>query len=132
MKTSKSTKGGGSTKNLKQLMKADPLFTPEGEQTVSPSGSTITKDHYTSKGEHPEDRIYRDREYIHRLRAHLDEVYDTLEKDLGVLEGDNWLFDFVHNEDRCIEFEDYLSEQGVLYKNIVAQKRRGKRRAVGG
>lgn len=118
MKTSKSTK------NLKQLMKADTVFSPKGERLAPPSGSTITKDHYTPKGEHPEDRIYRDREYIHRLRAHLDEVYDALEKDLGILEGDNWLFDFVHNEDRCIEFEDYLSEQGVSYKDIVVQRRR--------
>ncbi len=85
--------------------------------------STITEHHYTSKGEHPEDRIYRDREYIHRLRAHLDEVYDALERDLRVKEGENWLFDFIYNEDRAIEFEDYLIECGIRYKDIVRQKK---------
>lgn len=94
-----------------------------GEMRSVPLGSTIDADHYTPQGEHPEDRIYRDREYIHRLRAHLDEVYDALERDLRVKEGKNWLFDFIHNEDSLIEFEDYLAEYGVQYKDIV---RRGK------
>lgn len=84
--------------------------------------TVISKIHYTPQGDHPEDRIYRDREYIRRLREHMDEVYDSLEKDLGVKEGDNWLFDFVHNEDRNIEFEEYLAERGVDYAEIVESK----------
>lgn len=80
---------------------------------------TITEAHYTPQGEHPEDRIHRDREYIRRLQKHLDEVYDALERDLRIKDGSNWLFDFVHNEDRDMEFEDYLSEFETLYKDIV-------------
>lgn len=87
-----------------------------------PTGSTIDKSHYTTGGEHPEDRIYRDREYIHRTRLHLSEVYEALEKDLCVKPDENWLFDFVHNEDRNIEFEDYLGEFGMRYKDIVSRK----------
>lgn len=84
--------------------------------------STIDKSHYTPQGEHPEDRIYRDREYIHRLRAHLDEVYDALERDLGIIDDCNWLFDFIHNEVREGEFEDYLADYGVQYKDIAVGK----------
>lgn len=86
-------------------------------------GPTITERHYTPQGEHPEDRIHRDREYIHRLQRHMDEVYDALEKDLGVKEGNNWLFDFIYNDDRSIEFEDYLGECGILYKDIVSRRK---------
>jgi hypothetical protein len=91
--------------------------------------STIDKSHYTSRGEHPEDRIHHDREYIRRLQAHLDSVYDALEKDLGVKGESNWLFDFVYNEERDIEFEDYLRERGVLYRGIVQRTKRQAPRA---
>jgi len=93
--------------------------------------SGISNVHYTPQGDHPEDRIYRDREYIHRLREHMDEVYDSLEKDLGIKEGDNWLFDFVHNEDRNIEFEEYLAEHGVSYAEIVVPKSKAVRKRDG-
>lgn len=85
--------------------------------------STITERHYTPQGDHPEDRIHRDREYIHRLQKHIDEVFDALEKDLGMKEDSNWLFDFIYNESRDLEFEDYLSEYKTLYKDIVRQKK---------
>lgn len=87
--------------------------------------STITDRHYTPQGEHPEDRIHRDREYIHRLQRHIDEVYGALERDLGVKEDSNWLFDFIYNEDRDLGFEDYLSEYKTLYKDIVERKSEG-------
>jgi hypothetical protein len=86
---------------------------------------SITERHYTPQGEHPEDRIYRDRGYIHRLQRHIDEVYDALEKDLGIKEGNDSLFDFIYNEDRDMEFEDYLSKWDTLYKDIVGQEGRG-------
>lgn len=95
----------------------------EGE-SANYSGPTIDKKHYTPQGEHPEDRIYRDREYIGRLQAHINMIYDALEEDLGVKNDSNWLFDFIHNEDRNIEFEDYLGERGVRYKDIVQSKKK--------
>lgn len=111
-----------------------PKKTKAGEGTSGTTdqggcATTIDAGHYTPQGEHPEDRIYRDREYIHRLRLHMDEVYDALEKDLGIKEGQNWLFDFVHNEDRTDEFEDYLREYAVRYADIARRARaRGRRR----
>lgn len=105
---------------------------PVGKKASTAAGVTfrggewspsITESHYTPQEEHPEDRIHRDREYIHRLQAHIDEVYDTLEKDLGIKEGKNWLFDFIYNEDKGIEFEDYLRECKVQYNDIVDQRK---------
>jgi hypothetical protein len=39
-------------------------------------------------------------------------------------EGQNWLFDFVHNEDLNIEFEEYLAQYGIQYKDVVRSKGR--------
>jgi hypothetical protein len=84
-------------------------------------GSTINETHYTSFGEHPEDRIYRDREYIQRLQRHIDSVYDLLANDLRLNPtGHDWLFDFVYNsDDNNLEFEDYLAKHNVKYCDLV-------------
>jgi hypothetical protein len=112
-----------STKKLKKLMEENTVFTavlPEDEALVTEGfDSTITDSHYTPLGEHPEDRIYRDREYIHRLQKHMDEIYVALEKDLNLKEENNWLFDYIYNEDENIEFEEYLNKYKVQYKDIV-------------
>jgi len=83
--------------------------------------STISKEHYTKFNEHPEDRIFRDREYIQRLQRHIDSVYDLLDNDLRLNEqGTDWLFDYVFNEDsKDVEFEEYLEKYGVKYEDIV-------------
>jgi hypothetical protein len=82
---------------------------------------TITQEHYTSFGEHPEDRIFRDREYIQRLQRHIDSVYDLLANDLRLNQkGQDWLFDYVFNEDsKDIEFEEYLAKYNVKYEDCV-------------
>lgn len=110
-----------STKKTSKSRK--PSQKTEGE-AVNSSAPTIDKSHYTPQGEHPEDRIYRDREYIERLQAHIDSICAALEKDLGIKNDSTWLFDFIHNEDRNIEFEDYLGERGVRYKDIVQSKKK--------
>lgn len=110
-------------KSAKKTSKSrKPSHKTEGK-AVTYSVPTIDKTHYTPRGEHPEDRIYRDREYIGRLQAHINSIYDALEEDLGVKNDSNWLFDFIHNEDRNIEFEDYLGERGVRYRDIVQSKK---------
>lgn len=81
--------------------------------------STINDSHYTPQGDHPEDRIYRDKAYIQRLQTHIDEVYEALEGDLNLKEDQNWLFDYIYNEEDNIEFEDYLSKFKVQYDEIV-------------
>ena len=85
-----------------------------------PESSTITKEHYTHENQHPEDRIFKDREYIKRLQRHIDYVYDTLERDLRLKDNVGWLFDYIFNEDdNNIEFEEYLAKYDVRYDELV-------------
>lgn len=88
----------------------------------------ITEEHYTTrKNEHPEDRIFRDKEYINRLQNHIDEVYKQLSLDLRLNdEGREFLFDYLYNEDKDIEFEDYLNELGCRYDEIAFKKRKSR------
>lgn len=88
----------------------------------------ITEEHYTTRrNEHPEDRIFRDKEYINRLQKHIDEVYEKLSLDLRLNdEGKNFLFDYLYNEDRDIEFEDFLNNLGYRYDEIAFKKRKSK------
>lgn len=87
----------------------------------------ITEEHYTTQNDHPEDRIFRDKEYINRLQNHIDEVYKQLSLDLRLNdEGREFLFDYLYNEDRDIEFEDYLNNLGYRYDEVVFKKRKSK------
>jgi hypothetical protein len=90
-----------------------------------PNVSTINKSHYTKFNEHPEDRIFRDREYIQRLQRHIDSVYDLLTADLKLNQkGQDWLFDYIFNEDsKDIEFEEYLAKYNVKYENCVTSNK---------
>jgi hypothetical protein len=82
--------------------------------------STIHQNHYTKFGEHPEDRIFRDREYIQRIQKHVDSVYDLLVNDLRLNdEGYNWLFDYIFNSDDNIEFEEFLAKYKIQYCNLI-------------
>jgi hypothetical protein len=88
----------------------------------------ITKQHYTRQNEHPEDRIFRDKEYINRLQKHIDEVYEELARDLRVnMEGKDYLFDYIFNEDdNNLEFEDHLHKLHRTYDEMVSRKRKSK------
>jgi hypothetical protein len=87
--------------------------------------STIKQSHYTKFKEHPEDRVYRDREYIQRLQKHIDSVYDLLANDLRLNQkGQDWLFDYIFNEDsKDIEFEEYLEKCNVRYEDCVTSNK---------
>jgi hypothetical protein len=79
----------------------------------------INTNHYSRLNEHPEDRIFRDKEYIKRLYKHLDDVYNETCRDLRLNdEGKDFLFDYIYNEDKEIEFEEYLYDLGVRYDEI--------------
>lgn len=85
-----------------------------------PEVSTINQGHYTSYGEHPEDRIFSDKEFINRLQSHVDLVYGLLANDLRLNEkGKDWLFDYIYNCDEPIEFEEYLERFDVKYRELV-------------
>lgn len=87
----------------------------------------ITEEHYTTQNDHPEDRIFRDKEYINRLQNHIDEVYKQLSLDLRLNdEGREFLFDYLYNEDKDIEFEEYLNNLGYRYDEIAFKVRKSK------
>lgn len=87
----------------------------------------MTEDYYTRQNEHPEDRIFRDKEYINRLQKHIDEVYEELARDLRLNDrGKDLLFDYLYNCDEDIEFEDYLDRFGDSYDQIAFAKRKSK------
>lgn len=82
--------------------------------------TTITNKHYTAKGDHPEDLIFRDKQYIDRLQRHIDEVFDKLAADLKLNEeGITWLFDYIYNESHDIDFEEFLAKTGKTYSTLV-------------
>lgn len=81
---------------------------------------SITKKHYTADGRHPEDVIYQEKEYINRLQQHIDEAFEKMAAKLNLNEtGIDWVFDYVYNEDRDVEFEDVLEKAGLTYDEIV-------------
>ena len=85
--------------------------------------STITEKHYTVKGEHPVDRIFKDKEYINRLQKHLDKVFNKLARHLDLNEkGNQWLFDYVFNEDHSKDFEEYIDIYNLNYSDLVNEK----------
>jgi len=74
---------------------------------------------YTSSGEHPEDRIFADKQYINRLQKHIFEVYDKLTQSLSLsAEGEEHLFDYIFNEEEAEDFEAYLLAMGSDYNKI--------------
>lgn len=80
----------------------------------------IIEKHYTVKGEHPVDRIFKDKEYINRLQNHIHEGFDELAKDLNLNEkGTQWVFDYVFNEDDSKDFEEYLDIYNLNYNDLV-------------
>ena len=88
----------------------------------------MNEQYYTRQNEHPEDRIFKDKEYINRLQKHIDEVYEELSRDLRVnMEGKDYLFDYIFNEDnKDLEFGDYLNKLGLRYDKIAFRKRKSK------
>jgi len=79
----------------------------------------ITNKHFTKFKEHPEDRIYRDREFIKRLNNYIHSVFDLLAYDLRLNEeGKDFLFDYVFNEEADIDFSDFLRKYKRKYSDF--------------
>jgi hypothetical protein len=82
--------------------------------------NNINEKHYTPAGEHPADRIFKDKTYINRLQQHADEVFDLLAASLSLNEkGKTWLFDYVFNEDDSEDFEEYLDRFNLNYDDLI-------------
>jgi hypothetical protein len=65
---------------------------------------------------HPEDEIYRVKQFIKELSNIQEHYLENLNKELGLTEeGETWLFDFIFNEDDQITFEEYLERYGKTF-----------------
>lgn len=85
--------------------------------------SNPSRQDYTPQGQHPEDRIYADKQYINRLQEHMSQVFQKLIKDLQISkEGEELLFDFVFNEEEPMEFSDMLTNTGIAYSSLKKEK----------
>jgi predicted N-formylglutamate amidohydrolase len=76
----------------------------------------ITEKHYTDKNEHPEDRIFAAKNFINELENVQTFYYNQLLLDLNLKEeADDYLFDYVYNENAEISFEEYLNRINKSY-----------------
>jgi len=84
----------------------------------------MNKNHYTKEGRHPEDVIYKEREFIREINNIVNKKFDKLVKDLGLDEaGADWLFDYVYNcDDETMSFDEFLNEGGLAYIDFVKSK----------
>jgi hypothetical protein len=70
--------------------------------------------------EHPEDRIFKDREFLKRITKIENDLFDNLVKDLNLnRKGDEQLFDYVYNCDEEILFEEYLMKYKMKYADLL-------------
>jgi hypothetical protein len=76
----------------------------------------ITEKHYTDKNEHPEDRIFAVKNFINELENVQTFYYNQLLLNLNLKEeADDYLFDYVYNENAELSFEEYLNRINKSY-----------------
>jgi hypothetical protein len=79
----------------------------------------ITEKHYTDKNEHPEDKIFAVKNFINELENVQTFYYNQLLLDLNLNEEANdYLFDYVYNENGELSFEEYLNKLNKSYDNF--------------
>jgi hypothetical protein len=81
----------------------------------------MNKKHYTVKGEHPEDAIWKTKNFINELEKVQTDYFSKLVDDLGLnKDGESWLFDYIYNSFGGSEdFEDYLNDFKVKYIDLI-------------
>jgi hypothetical protein len=81
----------------------------------------MNKNYYTQDSRHPEDVIYKEREFIREINEIVNNKFEKLVKDLRLDEaGSDWLFDYIYNcDDNTISFDEFLNEAGLEYKDFV-------------
>lgn len=73
------------------------------------------------QGRHPEDIIFEIKSFVNQLSKVQEEKFRLLCKELGANEkGEDWLFDYVHNCDDNLCFDEYLAKYGVAYADCVS------------
>ena len=80
-------------------------------------------EYYTKSGNHPDDVINKVKTFINELQKvqekYLSDLMDDLNLENDIL--DDWIFDYVFNEDSDIEemFTEYLEDRGKKYEEFV-------------
>ncbi len=79
--------------------------------------------YYTPDGQHPEDEIFKVKNFINELSKVQEEYFQKLINDLKLNnEGIDFLFDYIHNsgeDGNNMEFSEYLSNFKRRYENMV-------------
>jgi hypothetical protein len=86
----------------------------------------MNKKYYTPDGMHPEDAIYKVKQFINELTKINESYFQKLSKDLNLNEiGDDFLFDYIHNsgeDGEQMDFCEYLEKFKKNYSHIVLKK----------
>jgi hypothetical protein len=79
--------------------------------------------YYTKSGNHPDDVINKVKTFINELQKVQEKYLSDLMDDLNLKNDilDDWIFDYVFNEDSDIEemFTEYLEDRGKKYEDFV-------------
>jgi hypothetical protein len=68
---------------------------------------------------HPEDEIYRVKQFIKELSNVQDRYFQELVNTLGLTsEGEEWLFDHIFNGSNQETFEEYLENYGKTFGEL--------------
>ena len=82
-----------------------------------------TPKYYTKTGQHPDDAINKVKTFINELQKVQEKYLSNLMDDLNLKDDslDDWIFDYVFNEDFGIEemFTEYLKDRGKNYEDFV-------------
>jgi hypothetical protein len=81
----------------------------------------ITNKHYTEQNEHPEDKIYDVKKFIMELENVQTFYFNQLLLDLNLKnepEVNDFLFDYVFNENMDSSFEEYLEKFDKKYEDF--------------
>lgn len=80
-------------------------------------------EYYTKSGNHPDDVINKVKTFINELQKVQEKYLSDLMDDLNLKNDilDDWIFDYVFNEDSDIEemFTEYLEDRGKNYEDFV-------------
>lgn len=79
--------------------------------------------YYTKSGNHPDDAINKVKIFINELQIVQEKYYAELINELNLKDDslDEWLFDYVYNEDPSIDlmFTEYMEDKGKKYEDFV-------------
>jgi len=71
---------------------------------------------------HPEDEIYKVKTFINELQKVQEEYFTKLVENLNLSkEGEDWLFDYIHNSDKneFDDFQHYLNDFNKKYEDMI-------------